>query len=106
MAVARRAGWDWLAVSAVLITVMMSVWYVTLIAREGGRPVAWFLGGLAGCAVLMVYGASRAAPRRGIALAIAGVVLAALGYLALLSIGFPILVAGILALVAAIKARR
>ncbi|WP_336216622.1 hypothetical protein [Nonomuraea sp. LPB2021202275-12-8] len=95
-----------LAALAAMIAVLMSIWYVALMAQEGGRPVAWFTGGLVGCAVLLAYGMVRTARRRGTALAIAGVVLIVLGYLALLSIGLPILVAGVLAVIAAAVTRR
>jgi hypothetical protein len=104
--VGRDAGWDGLAVSAVVIAVAMSALYVWLIGREGDRPVAWFLGLLVGCTVLVAYGATRAAPRRRTVLAIAGVVLTMLGILGLASIGLPILAAGVLAVIAAIKANR
>jgi len=46
----------------------------------------------------------RAAPRRGLALAVSGAAMTVLGLLSILSIGFPILVAGVLAIIAAARA--
>ena len=100
----REAGVDRLAALAVVITIIVSVWYVALIGQQGDRPVAWFLAGLAGSALLVAYGAVRAAPRRRTVLAIAGTVLSLLGLVALASIGFPILVAGLLTVIAAVRA--
>ncbi|SRR6266511_1013481 len=101
-----RIGWDPLAAIAALIAVVMMVLYVGLIRQQGGQVVAWFLGGLAAAALLGLYGAARAAPRRGLALAVSGMVLAILGILGILSIGFPILGAGMLTLVAAARSRQ
>ncbi|MGP3961123.1 hypothetical protein ACTWPT_34505 [Nonomuraea sp. 3N208] len=103
MAAGREAGWDLLALSAALIAVIMSVWYMVLIAQEGGRPAIWFLGLMAVSALLATYGVARAAPRRRAALGIAGTMLAALGILALASIGLPILAAAASALTAAMR---
>ena len=66
---------------------------------------AWFVAGLAAAAFLSVYGVARAAPRRALALLASGVVMTVLGFLAILSIGLPILGAGVLALVAAARTR-
>src|SRR6266498_673759 len=101
-----RNGWDPLAAIAALVALVMMVLYIGLIRQQGGQVVAWFLGGMAAAALLGSYGAARAAPRRGLALAVSGVVLAVLGVLGILSIGFPILGAGVLALVAAARARQ
>lgn len=91
---------DWRAVAgAVLATVMLGV-YVTVMSHQGDRPLLWFTSGLAAGALLAVYGAFRASPRRRIALFAAAVLLGGLGFLGLLTIGFPIVVAGVLCLVA------
>jgi hypothetical protein len=97
-------GWDVMATVAVGVTALVAAVYVALIAREDGHLAAWFLAGLAVAAALGIYGAGRSAPRRGIALLVCGATLLGLGLLAILSIGLPLLVAGILALVAAARA--
>jgi hypothetical protein len=97
---------DLLAAIATVIAVIMIGLYIALISHEGGQVAAWFLAGLAAAALLSVYGGVRAVPRRGLALAVSGVVMAVLGFLSLPSIGFPILGAGVLALVAAARSVR
>jgi hypothetical protein len=99
-----RNGWDLLAATAAVIALIMIGLYIGLISQQGGPVAAWFLVGLAGAALLSIYGVARAAPRRGLALAVSGVVMTVLGLLSILSIGFPILGAGVLALVAAARA--
>lgn len=84
--------------------VMMGL-YAGLMGQQGDQVVVWFLGGLAGAALLGMYGVARAVPWRGLALAVSGVVLTVLGILGILSIGLPILCAGVLALVAAARSR-
>jgi hypothetical protein len=79
--------------------------YLGLIRQQGGQVAVWFILGLAIAALLSIYGVSRTAPRRGLALALSGVVMVALGFLSILTIGFPILVAGVLALLAAARSR-
>jgi hypothetical protein len=80
--------------------------YVLLIRQQGGEIAVWFLVGLAVAVGLCVYGAVRTAPRRGWALALSGAMMVILGVAGILSIGFPILCAGVLALVAAIRGPR
>jgi hypothetical protein len=80
--------------------------YLEVVSQQGDHLVAWFLGGLAAAALLGLYGVARSAPRRGLALAVSGVVLTVLGILGLASIGLPILGAGVLALVAAAGSRQ
>lgn len=99
------ARWDPLAAIAALIASVMVVVYLAIIDRQGGEPLSWFLGALVAAALLAIYGTVRAAPGRGPAMAVAGVLLTVLGVLGILSIGLPILVAGILALVAAVRSR-
>jgi hypothetical protein len=103
MGLLRRDGWDLLAASAAAISLFMIGVYVGLIRQQGGQVAAWFLAGLAVAALLSIYGVARAAPQRRLALAVSGVVMAVLGLLGLLSIGLPILGAGVLALIAAAR---
>ncbi|MFJ8577861.1 hypothetical protein [Micromonospora sp. NPDC093277] len=106
MASGRRDGWDPLPAVAAAIAFVMLGLYVGLIAQQGGEIAAWFLAGLAAAALGSVYGVVRAAPLRRPALAVSGVVMALLGLLGILSIGCPILGAGVLALVAAARQPR
>ena len=96
-------GVDLLAASAALLAAAMAWAYVRIIDGQGDQPLAWVVGGLLGCAVLATYGAPLAAPGRRTALVVAGVVLLGLGLLAILTIGLPILVAGVLALVSSAR---
>ena len=102
----RRNGWDLLAAVAAVIALIMIGLYVGLISQQGGQVAAWFLAGLAAAAVLSIYGVARAAPWRGVTLAVSGVVMVVLGLLSILSIGLPILGAGVVALVAAARRGR
>jgi hypothetical protein len=104
MTSARRNSWDLLAAIAAVIALVMIGFYIGLISQEGGQVAAWFLGGLGAAALFSIYGVARAAPRRGLALAVSGVMMTMLGLLSILSIGFPILGAGVLALIAAARA--
>lgn len=106
MAFGSRTGWDLLAAIAAVIALVMLGVYVGVITAQGGHMAVWFLAGLAAAALLSIYGAARAAPRRGLALVVSGAALMVLGFLGILSIGFPILCAGVLALVAAIRSRQ
>jgi hypothetical protein len=89
------------AVASAAITLIMIVVYLGLIARQGDDPAAWFVAGLAVAAVLAGYGAVGRARGRRPALLAAGALLLVLGLLGILSIGLPIIAAGVLAIVAA-----
>lgn len=104
MAPRWRTAWDLLAAIAAAIGLIMISVYVYLIRQQGGEIAVWFLAGLAVVVALCGYGAARAAPRRVWALAVSGVVMVMLGAVGILSIGCPILCAGVLALVAALRA--
>ena len=104
MAFDVRRRWDLVAASAAVIALLMAAAYLALIGAQGGPAALWFVAGLAVSAALAGYGARRAAPRRTPALAVAGAILVALGLLGILSIGLPILAAGVLALIAAARA--
>ncbi|GIM94166.1 hypothetical protein [Paractinoplanes toevensis] len=90
-----------LAVAAAVITLIMIAVYLGLISRQGNEPALWFVAGLAVAAVLAGYGAIGAARARRPALLAAGALLLVLGLLGILSIGLPIIAAGVLAIVAA-----
>jgi uncharacterized membrane protein YbaN (DUF454 family) len=83
----------------------MIVVYLWLINKQGDRPAAWFLAGLAVAALLAAYGSAGQARGRRPALIVSGVLLLALGLLGILSIGLPVIAAGVLAIVAAATVR-
>lgn len=89
-------------VASVLATVMVIV-YSTVTREQGGEPAAWAVAALVGGAAAAAYGAVRTVPYRRSALVLAGLVLFAMGVLAILSIGLPILLAGVLSLAAAVR---
>ncbi|MEN3537994.1 hypothetical protein AAH991_22960 [Microbispora sp. ZYX-F-249] len=92
-------------ITALIVLVIMGL-YLGFVAQQDGQVLAWFLGALASGALLAFYGAVRTALWRGLALTVAGVILMVAGILGILSIGLPILGAGVLALVAAARARQ
>lgn len=98
--------WDPLAVVAVAIVLVVVVVYLGIMREQGDTPVPWFLAALLLGAGAAGYGADRARPHRGAALVLAAGVLAAVGVLAILSIGFPVLAAGAVCLLAAVKSVR
>lgn len=97
---------DHVAVMATALALVMAIAYLWIMSQETDQPVAWFLVALILGAVAAGYGTNPGAPHRGAALLLAGLVLAATGVLAILSIGFPILVAGTLCLFAAARSAR
>jgi hypothetical protein len=94
-----------MAAIAAVSAVIMSIVYVLVMRQQGDTPLLWVLG-LLGCgALLSAYGASRTLPHRRAALLVSGAMLSVLGLLAILSIGLPILIAGVLSVMAASTAR-
>jgi hypothetical protein len=104
MTTGPRRRWDPIAAIAALIAVIMIGVYAAVLSRQDDQPVVWFAAGLLAATLLAAYGAARAAPRRRTALSVSGSMMVALGILGLLSIGLPILGAGLLALIAAARA--
>lgn len=98
-----RNGWDLVAVIAAVIALVMIGIYIGLIRQQGGQVAVWFVAALAAAAILAIYGVVRTVPWRRWALAASGVVMTVLGFVSILSIGFPILCAGVFALVAAAR---
>ena len=94
---------DLFAIAAAGVAVVMAVIYIWLIRQQGDEPLAWVLGVLLLGAVLAGYGARNTSPHRRTALLSAGLVLTALGVLAMFSIGLPIIVAGILCFISAAR---
>jgi hypothetical protein len=77
--------------------------YLAVIDEQGGEPLAWVTVVLVAAAVAAGYATWVPAPHRRVLLVGAGVALVGLGVLAILSIGVPIIAAGVLALVASLR---
>jgi len=99
--VSRRL--DALALTAAALALAVLLGYLAIMRQESDVPAAWFVAALVLGAALAVYGANIGAHHRRTALLLAGLMLAVVGVLAIPSIGFPILVAGVLCLVAAAR---
>lgn len=82
----------------------MAIAYVWLIETQGDGPEVWFPGRLL-LAAALAGAAIPSLPRRAEATAVSGAVLIAFGILAIFSIGLPLLVAGVLAIVFAANTR-
>lgn len=80
--------------------------YVVIMRGQGDPPLWWVVLALGLSVILCGYAVDRQRPHRRGLLSFAGVVLVILGVLSLLSIGCPILIAGVTALIAAITAGR
>jgi hypothetical protein len=76
----------------------MSVVYVLLISSQGNDPLPWVLGV---AAALALYASAPGASLGPAALSVSGMLLIVIGVLSILSIGLPLLVAGVVATVSA-----
>jgi hypothetical protein len=95
---------DPFAVAASVLAGVMLFVYLSVIRQQDGDPAGWFVAALAVGAAAAGCGAVRGWPHRRASLVLAGLVLLPLGLLAILSIGLPVLLAGVLSLVAAGRA--
>jgi hypothetical protein len=93
-----------LALFAAALALGMAFYYVWLIGRQGNQPLAWVLALLLAGVLLAAYGAIRELPYRRAAVLAAAVVLTSLGLVALLSIGWPIMASGLLAIASLMRA--
>jgi inner membrane protein involved in colicin E2 resistance len=100
-----RARVDAIAVAASVLAVAMVIVYLAVIQEQAGEPAAWAVAALTGGAAAAAYGAVVTAPYRRATLLLAGLALVTLGVLAILTIGLPILLAGALCLIAAVRRR-
>jgi hypothetical protein len=92
---------DWLAAAGGGVALSSAAGYVGLMRSQGDVPAGWFLSLLVAGGALALYAARTRAVRRRAALLGAGGLLVVSGLLGIASIGAPILVAGLLCLVAA-----
>ena len=95
-----RDGVDLLGMAAAVLAAAMAGVYVSVMHAQDDQPLAWVLVVLVTGAVAAAYGAVPGVPHRQLALMVGGAVLVLLGLLAMLTIGLPILLAGVLSLVA------
>jgi hypothetical protein len=95
-----RSGRPWAAASAAIALLMNGV-YLWLVHQDGNPPAIWFAAGLAVAGLLAGYGALRTGPGRRPALIASGVLQLGLGLVGILTIGLPIILGGLLAVVAA-----
>jgi hypothetical protein len=102
----KPARLDPLALTAALLAFGMAIAYVWTMYQQGDTPVAWFLALLVLGAALAGYGSRLTTTRRRAALLVASPLLAALGLVSIFSFGAPILVAGALCLLAAVRTQR
>jgi hypothetical protein len=92
------------AVAGSLLAVAMTGVYVSVVRGQEEDPAAWYVVALSLGALSAGYGALVPAPQRRTALALAATLLMACGLLGILTIGLPILIAGVLVLVASVRA--
>ncbi len=104
MTLIRRKDWDLLATIPAIVAIAMIGAYIVLIVQQRGQVAYWFIAAMTTTALLSIYGVVRTAPHRVPALAIAGALMTLLGLIGILSIGCPILLAGVVAIVAAARA--
>jgi uncharacterized membrane protein YccC len=90
------------AIAAVIAIVMIGV-YVGVMHQQDDQPAAWVVAVLIVGAAAAAYGAVTSMPYRRPALFAAAFLLLALGLLAILTIGLPILLAGALCLGSALR---
>jgi hypothetical protein len=101
----RRARLDLVAVTAAVLSVVMLVVYLWVLRQQDGQPAMWAITLLILGAAAASYGSVTNAPYRRAALLVSACALAALGLLAILTLGMPILLASALCLVAAVRHR-
>ena len=94
---------DLFALLAALLTAAITVLYLFLVTAQDGRPAWWAVAILTVAVLCAAYGIRpRAAYRRG-PLVVAAVGLFLLGFVAIFSIGLPLLLAAVLCVLAALR---
>jgi hypothetical protein len=96
---------DLLALAASLIALTMTALYLLLVLSEGNDPTAWAVVGLVGSGLGAAYAARQRARGRRAVLTVCALVLGALGYVALLSVGMPRILAAALCAAAVLRGR-
>ena len=91
--------------AACVLTLVMLVAYLLIVSAQGDSAAPWAVAVLGAAVAGTAYAISPRARHRGPVLAACAVLLAGLGLLAILTIGLPILVAGVLCAAAALRQR-
>jgi predicted membrane metal-binding protein len=86
-----------------VLVAAITVMYLFLVHSQGGRPSWWAVGMLTVAVLGAAYGVRRRAPYRKTPLVVAALFLFLLGFVALFSIGMPLLLAAVLCVVAALR---
>jgi predicted membrane metal-binding protein len=94
---------DLFALAAAVLAGALTVMYVFLVHSQGNRPAWWAVGILSVAVLGAAYGVRLRAPYRLYPLVVASVGLFLLGFLALFSIGLPLMLAAVLCVVAALR---
>ncbi len=96
---------DLLPLCASVLTAAVTALYVYLVLAQGSRPSWWALVILVVCVAASGYAVRPKAPRRRAALILSSIGMLGLGYIALFSIGMPLLLSGALCVAAALRHR-
>jgi hypothetical protein len=94
---------DLFALAAAVLTAAITVMYLFLVHAQDGRPSWWAVGVLTVAVLGAAYGVRPRAPYRRAPLVVAAVCLFLLGFVALFSIGMPLLLAAVLCVLAALR---
>ncbi len=99
---------DPLAVGAAALALLVLVGYLVLVNRpeQSGDPAWWFVVVLVLGAAGASYGAVTSAPRRTWVLLGTSILMMGSGFLAILSVGLPVLLGGALCQIAAVRSTR
>lgn len=92
-----------LVLGALLIIIGVAVVYVAVMRAQRDSPALWFIAALTLSIALGIGGAVSGGSRRRTLLTVCGTVLLMLGALSIFSVGAPLLLAGALALAAAVR---
>lgn len=94
---------DLFALAAAVLTATITVLYLFLVHSQDGRPSWWAVAILTVAALGAAYGVRMYAPYRRAPLVVAAVGLFLLGFVALFSIGLPLLLCAVLCVLAALR---
>ena len=96
---------DLLPLAACVLSLAVTVLYLLLVRLEHGHPTVWAVVILVLSVLGTAYASGRRAPLRRAVMVGCALGLAALGYLAILSIGLPLLLAAALCVASVLRGR-